>query len=44
MTPRRLGLSTTAIHGLPSRRPDWTPIAPSIVQSATFTATNDHCV
>jgi cystathionine beta-lyase/cystathionine gamma-synthase len=37
MTRRRLGLSTTAIHGAPSRRPDWTPIAPSLVQSATYT-------
>jgi cystathionine beta-lyase/cystathionine gamma-synthase len=37
MSPRRLGLSTTAIHGAPSRRPDWTPVTPSIVQSATYT-------
>jgi cystathionine beta-lyase/cystathionine gamma-synthase len=37
MSPRRLGLSTTAIHGAPSRRPDWTPVSPSIVQSATYT-------
>jgi cystathionine beta-lyase/cystathionine gamma-synthase len=37
MSPRRLGLSTTAIHGAPSRRPDWTPVIPSIVQSATYT-------
>lgn len=37
MSRRRLGLSTTAIHGAPSRRPDWTPVAPSIVQSATYT-------
>ena len=37
MTRRRLGLSTTAIHGAPSRRPDWTPVAPSVVQSATYT-------
>ena len=37
MTARRLGLSTTAIHGAPSRRPDWTPVAPSIVQSSTYT-------
>jgi cystathionine beta-lyase/cystathionine gamma-synthase len=37
MTRRRLGLSTTAIHGAPSRRPDWTPVVPSVVQSATYT-------
>ena len=37
MTPRRFGLSTTAIHGAPSRRPDWTPVTPSIVQSVTYT-------
>ena len=37
MTPRRLGLSTTAIHGAPVRRPDWAPVAPSIVQSSTYT-------
>ncbi|HKU61949.1 MAG TPA: PLP-dependent aspartate aminotransferase family protein [Gemmatimonadales bacterium] len=37
MSVRRFGLSTTAIHGIPRRRPDWTPIAPSIVQSSTFT-------
>jgi cystathionine beta-lyase/cystathionine gamma-synthase len=37
MSLRRLGLSTTAIHGNPHRRPDWSPVAPSIVQSSTFT-------
>ena len=37
MTRRRPGPSTLAIHGIPRRRPDWTPIAPSIVQSSTFT-------
>ena len=37
MTSRRLGLSTTAIHGAPSRQPDWTPVSPSIVQSVTYT-------
>ncbi len=37
MSRRRLGLSTTAIHGAPSRRPDWTPVAPSINQSNTYT-------
>jgi cystathionine beta-lyase/cystathionine gamma-synthase len=36
MSPRRLGLSTTAIHGNLHRRPDWSPVAPSIVQSSTF--------
>jgi len=33
---RRLGFSTTAIHGTPQRRPDWAPIAPSLQQSSTF--------
>jgi cystathionine beta-lyase/cystathionine gamma-synthase len=33
---RRLGFSTTAIHGTPQRRPDWAPIAPSLHQSSTF--------
>ncbi len=37
MTPRRRGLSTTAIHGAPSRRPDWTPITPSIAQTNAYT-------
>jgi cystathionine beta-lyase/cystathionine gamma-synthase len=37
MTPRRFGPSTLAIHGLPRRRPDWTPVAPPLIQSATFT-------
>ncbi|HUF35631.1 MAG TPA: aminotransferase class I/II-fold pyridoxal phosphate-dependent enzyme [Gemmatimonadales bacterium] len=37
MNPRRPGLSTTAIHGVPSRRPEWAPVAPSIVQSSTYT-------
>jgi cystathionine beta-lyase/cystathionine gamma-synthase len=32
-----LGLSTIAIHGTPHRRPDWSPIAPSLHQSSTFT-------
>ncbi len=36
MSPRRFGLSTTAIHGVPERRPDWAPVAPSIQQSSTF--------
>jgi cystathionine beta-lyase/cystathionine gamma-synthase len=37
MSTRRLGFSTTAIHGNPHRRPDWSPVAPPIVQSSTFT-------
>ncbi len=35
---RTAGLSTTAIHGVPRRRPDWSPIAPAIEQSSTFVA------
>jgi cystathionine beta-lyase/cystathionine gamma-synthase len=34
---RRQGPSTTAIHGLPHRRPDWSPVAPPLMQSSTFT-------
>jgi cystathionine beta-lyase/cystathionine gamma-synthase len=34
---RQLGFSTTAIHGMPQRRPDWSPVAPPIQQSSTFT-------
>jgi cystathionine beta-lyase/cystathionine gamma-synthase len=34
---RRFGFSTTAIHGSPRRRPDWTPVAPALQQSSTFT-------
>ena len=37
MSRRRLGLSTRAIHGSLEQRPDWTPIAPPLLQSATFT-------
>jgi cystathionine beta-lyase/cystathionine gamma-synthase len=33
----RLGLSTRAIHGDPAVRSDWSPIAPPIYQSSTFT-------
>jgi cystathionine beta-lyase/cystathionine gamma-synthase len=33
---RRFGLSTTAVHGLPHRRADWTPVVPPILQSTTF--------
>jgi cystathionine beta-lyase/cystathionine gamma-synthase len=36
MSRRRLGLSTTAIHGTPSRRPDWSPVTPTIAQSNTY--------
>ena len=38
MTTRRFGPSTTAVHGVPHRRPDWAPVAPSVQQSSTFTA------
>ena len=34
---RQFGFSTTAIHGIPQRRPDWAPVAPAIQQSSTFT-------
>jgi len=37
MTRPGLGLSTIAIHGTPHRRPDWSPVAPSLHQSSTFT-------
>ena len=30
------GLSTIAIHGIPHRRPDWSPVAPALYQSSTF--------
>ncbi|HEU5048696.1 MAG TPA: aminotransferase class I/II-fold pyridoxal phosphate-dependent enzyme [Gemmatimonadales bacterium] len=36
MSPRRHGLSTTAIHGTPHRRPDWSPVVPALAQSTTF--------
>ena len=36
MSARRYGLSTTAIHGIPRRRPDWAPVAPPVQQSSTF--------
>jgi cystathionine beta-lyase/cystathionine gamma-synthase len=36
MSRPKLGLSTVAIHGAPHRRPDWSPVAPSIHQSSTF--------
>src|SRR5206468_1449474 len=38
MSPRRYGPSTTAIHGVPHRRPDWSPVAPAVQQSSTFVA------
>ncbi len=31
------GRSTIAVHGASGRRPDWTPVAPPIFQSSTFT-------
>jgi cystathionine beta-lyase/cystathionine gamma-synthase len=37
MTEPKLGLSTIAIHGIPHRRPDWSPVAPALQQSSTFT-------
>jgi cystathionine beta-lyase/cystathionine gamma-synthase len=33
---RQFGFSTTAIHGVPHRRADWSPIAPALHQSSTF--------
>lgn len=36
MTPRRFGFSTTAVHGEPHRRPDWSPVVPPLMQSSTF--------
>lgn len=36
MTARRPGLSTIAVHGLPHRLADGTPVVPPIVQSTTF--------
>ncbi|HEY3013051.1 MAG TPA: PLP-dependent aspartate aminotransferase family protein [Gemmatimonadales bacterium] len=33
---RQFGFSTTAIHGIPHRRPDWAPVAPPVQQSSTF--------
>jgi cystathionine beta-lyase/cystathionine gamma-synthase len=33
---RRLGPSTTAVHGVIHRRAEWSPVAPAIVQSATY--------
>ncbi len=36
MTRRRLGLSSTAVHGAAARRADWAPVVPAIVQSSTF--------
>ncbi len=37
MSRRTHGLSTTAIHGTPHRKPDWSPVVPALVQSSTFT-------
>jgi cystathionine beta-lyase/cystathionine gamma-synthase len=36
MSPRRFGLSTTAIHGVPHRRADWAPVVSPLMQSSTF--------
>jgi cystathionine beta-lyase/cystathionine gamma-synthase len=36
MRRRGAGFSTTAVHGMPHRRPDWSPVAPAILQSSTF--------
>lgn len=36
MSTRRPGLSTLAIHGIPHRRPDWTPVVNPLMQSSTF--------
>jgi cystathionine beta-lyase/cystathionine gamma-synthase len=36
MSRSGLGLSTIAIHGTPHRRPDWSPVSPSLHQSSTF--------
>lgn len=37
MTARHPGRSTIAVHGLPSRRPDWAPVVEPVVQTSTFT-------
>jgi cystathionine beta-lyase/cystathionine gamma-synthase len=34
---RKLGLSTIAIHGAPSRHGDWSPVIAPVYQSSTFT-------
>jgi cystathionine beta-lyase/cystathionine gamma-synthase len=36
MSRSGFGFSTTAIHGIPHRRADWTPVAPALLQSSTF--------
>ena len=36
MSQRRFGFSTTAVHGEPHRRADWSPVVPPLMQSATF--------
>ncbi|MGH7513578.1 MAG: trans-sulfuration enzyme family protein [Gemmatimonadales bacterium] len=41
MKARRPGLSTTAIHGAIHRRPDWSPVAPALMQSSTFVSPVD---
>ncbi|MGH7569521.1 MAG: trans-sulfuration enzyme family protein [Gemmatimonadales bacterium] len=37
MKPRRLGLSTRAVHGNPETPADWSPVASPVFQSSTFT-------
>lgn len=41
MKGRRLGLSTTAIHGAARRRLDGSPVAPALMQSSTFVSPVD---
>lgn len=36
MSRRRYGPSTTAVHGEPHRRADWSPVVPPLMQSSTF--------
>jgi cystathionine beta-lyase/cystathionine gamma-synthase len=36
MSRTGLGFSTIAIHGIPHRRPDWSPVSPALHQSSTF--------
>lgn len=36
MSRRRFGFSTTAVHGEPHRRADWSPVVSPVFQSSTF--------
>lgn len=36
MSRRRYGFSTTAVHGEPHRRADWSPVVAPLMQSSTF--------